>query len=273
MQDHSRLGGIQAAKRPPYPPGSTQRASSPRPRPKGRGLRAVLFTLIMLVAVGIILQGTLFRLRTVTVYGNNHRTNQEVETLAGLAKGQNILFLDENKIRDNINADRYLIFEDMQRDYPDGLILKVFERVPRANVQSMGVQYTLDGEGMVLEQTDVLQLEEGLIAVTGFTLSKCDLGQYVVSQSQRQLTAYRQVMTELAVQECISQVSELNLSDVDNLYLISLDGFSIRLGDSEEMRAKIGAMRAVLEKLREMGREKGSVDVSAPIHPTYIPAE
>lgn len=248
-------------------------ASGKRSRPKGRGLWAVLCSVFVLVGVGIILHSTLFRLKRVQVVGVTYRTPLEVVTLAGVAEGDNILLLDEEKIRDRINADRYLIFQDMQRDYPDALILQVYERIPRVNIQSMGVQYTLDGEGMVLEQTQTLQLTEGLIAVTGLEITSSALGRYITCQREEQIAAFRRVLSELSLQEAISQISELNLADMDNLYLVSVDGFTIRLGDDGEMQAKIGAMRAVLDYLRETGRVKGSIDVSAPVNPTYIPAE
>jgi cell division protein FtsQ len=231
----------------------------------------VLLSLLVLLGVGVILHSTLFRLKQVQVVGISHRTPEEVVTLAGVAMGDNILLMDEEKIRDKINSDRYLVFQSMQRDYPDGLIIEVYERKPIANIQSMGMQYTLDGEGMVLEQTQMLQLEEGMVAVTGMQIVSSVLGQYITCQAAEQLSAYRQVMTELAAQGAASQISELNLQDMDNLYLISVDAFTIRLGDDTDMRAKIGAMRAVLEYLRQNGREKGSVDVSAPVNPTYIP--
>ncbi len=272
MTQHGGPGRVREEMRPE--PGSAHIADqAKRSRPKGRGLWAVLCLLFVLVGVGIILHSTLFRLKRVQVVGVTYRTPQEVVTLAGVMEDDNILLLDEEKIRNNINKDRYLIFVDMQRDYPDGLIIQVFERIPRANIQSMGEQYTLDGEGMVLEQTQTLQLTEGLVAVTGLQIASSVLGRYITCQREEQLAAYRRVMSELAMQETISQISELNLADMDNLYLVSVDGFTIRLGDDGEMQAKIGAMRAVLDYLRGSGRVRGSIDVSAPINPTYIPAE
>jgi len=272
MAQHGGPGRVREEMRPaPVPaPISDDMIKS---HPKGRGLWAVICLLFVLVGVGVILHSTLFRLKRVQVVGVQYRTPQEVVMLAGVAEGDNILLLNEEKIRDNINADRYLIFQDMQRDYPDSLIIQVFERIPRVNIQSMGVQYTLDGEGMVLEQTQTLQLTEGLVAVTGLQITSSLLGRYIICQKEEQLVAYRKVLSELALQETISQISELNLADMDNLYLVSVDGFTIRLGDASDMQAKIGAMRAVIDYLHETGRIKGSIDISAPINPTYIPAD
>ena len=270
MVQHDGSSRARDQLRPPQAPINGPEAPK-RPHPKGRGLWAVLMSLLVLLGVGAILYSTLFRLKQVQVVGVSHRTPQEVVTLAGVAMGDNILLLDEEKIRTKINSDRYLVFQNMQRDYPDGLIIEVFERKPIASIQSMGVQYTLDADGIVLEQTQVLQLDEGVIAVTGMQIVSSVLGQYITCEKESQLNAYRHVMTELAAQGAASQISELNLHDMDNLYLISVDAFTIRLGDDTDIRAKIGAMRAVMDYLRQNGREKGSIDVSAPVNPTYIP--
>ncbi len=258
-----------------FPPSFSENPAGPGPRPKGRGLWAVLCILAALLIVGAILYGTLFRLKyaRVQVVGLVNRTAQEVITLAGLAEGDNILLLNKEKIREGIDRDRYLIFQDMQRDYPDGLILKVYERIPRVSMQFMGVQYTLDSEGMVLEQTQTLLPEEGLMTATGMEITKSELGRQIVCRQETQLSAYQQVVGELVLQGIASQISELNLADVDNLYLISVDGYSIRLGDQVDMRAKIGSMRAVIAYLQDTGRQKGSIDVSTPVNPTYIPAD
>ena len=272
MTQQSGPGRVWDERKPTPPPVPVQNTNK-RPHPKGRGLWAVFCILFVLVGVGVILYSTIFRLKRVQVMGTSYRTPQEVVTQAGIAEGDNILLLDEKLIREKINADRYLVFQDMQRDYPDGLILKVQERVPRVNIQSMGVQYTLDVEGMVLEQTQSLQLSDGMIAVTGLDIASIATGRYMALRKEVQLSAYKKVMAELVLQETISHISELNLSNVDNLYLISVDGFTVRLGDVSDIQAKIGSMRAVLSYLHANNLSKGSIDVSDPVQPTYIPAE
>jgi len=271
MAQHSGPGRVWDERKPTPTPAPVHNMDK-RVRSKSRGLWAVFCILFVLVGVGIILYSTVFRLKRVQVLGTSYRTPKEVVAQAGIAEGDNILLLDEKLIREKINADRYLVFLDMQRDYPDGLILQVQERVPRVNIQSLGVQYTLDVEGMVLEQTQSLQLREGMIAVTGLDITSIASGRYMTLRKDTQLTAYKKVLAELVLQETISQISELNLSNVDNLYLVSVDGFTVRLGDVSDIQAKIGSMRTVLSYLHANNLSKGSIDVSDPVQPTYIPA-
>ena len=66
------------------------------------------------------------------------------------------------------------------------------------------------------------------------------------------LTDYMLLMEEIELQGFAGQVSELNLNDQDNLILITVDGYTVRLGDSSSLQAKIGTVRAVIDKLNEM---------------------
>ena len=53
---------------------------------------------------------------------------------------------------------------------------------------------------------------------------------------------------------------------------VTTDGYTVQLGDRNDLRAKIGAMRAVRLKLIELGKEDGTINVADdPVHPTYMP--
>lgn len=253
---------------PPVPRGGDTGARS-----KGKGLRTLLWILGVLLGVALLLQGTLFRLNRTQVVGCSLRTPEQVVSLAGLVKGQNIFTLDRNAIEAGINKDRYLIFKDLRVDYPDGLTLYVAERLPCATFQRLGVQYTVDAEGMILEETEKLTMsvQSGIVVVTGLAPTATTLGSRMMLQEAQQLSAYQAVLTELSLQDYLLEISELNVSDLDNLYLVSIDGYAVRLGDQTQMQAKIGSLRAVRTALAEMGTTSGSIDVSSPIYPTYIP--
>lgn len=76
----------------------------------------------------------------------------------------------------------------------------------------------------------------------------------------------------MSLQGCLEQISVLNLADVDNILLVTTDGYTVQLGEQTDLRAKIGAMRAVRLKLIELGKEKGTINVADdPVHPTYMP--
>jgi hypothetical protein len=107
--------------------------------------------------------------------------------------------------------------------------------------------------------------------VTGFQVTGISVGQKLEVKDQRQISAYVSIMSELALQMYRDQISELNLSDSDNLYLVTVDGITVRLGNGDYMRAKIGAMRTDMAYLRQLGKTSGILDVSIPQDAKYMP--
>ena len=107
--------------------------------------------------------------------------------------------------------------------------------------------------------------------VGGLNIRRCKLGETVQLQSDRQMSVYTELLVELKVMSALNDVSELDLSDMDNLFLVSRDGYTVRLGDSSGLHAKLRAMLLTREHLSATGHSGGTIDVSTPVNPTYTP--
>ena len=71
---------------------------------------------------------------------------------AGLDRATSYFTVDEKSIARNLQSNRYLVFERMEKVFPNGLTLYIHEREPIVRVQEMGTDYVLDEDGMVLER-------------------------------------------------------------------------------------------------------------------------
>ncbi len=260
----------------PYDPFGPMREDAPDeqlqpPARKRSGVLALVLTLAVLLAASVLVNESLLRVRRVAVVGNHSISWEDVVVSAGLRGNVSFLSLNEKKIAEAINKNRYLVFEKMEKQFPDAVTLYVRERATRANVQVMGVTYQMDEEGMILERLGNVQPKDDLITVTGFQTREIRLGEIIVANMAAQMEAYRGLMQEILLQGFADQVAELNLSNPDSLYLITKDGYTAHLGDVSEMRAKIGTVRAVVGKLREMGKRGGMLEASVPAVATYTP--
>lgn len=246
----------------------------PAPRSQKKpGMRTALWTLLLLTAVAVILYAGVFRIRTVTVVGNHRVSWDEVVQAAGLGGGVSYFAVDADKIRENLERNRYLVFEGLEKTFPSSLILYVRERTVRANVKAMGVVYQMDEEGMVLERSADNQLRDELPVVTGLQPREILPGRVIIPRTNDQLPVYVTLMRELLLQGYWSEVSELNLADPESIYLITRNGYTVHLGDHENLRAKIGTVRGVVAKLAEMGEYGGIIEASTPAVAVYSPAE
>ena len=259
-------GEYQYSYQPQEEPSSAAEAAARAKAAHERRKTHVFFRFLILLAivtVGVVVaQQTIFRLETVYVIGNEEKTPQQVVMSSGLARGHNMLSIEEKDIAKSMEQDHTIIFKGMQKEYPSTIYLYIEERKVVAAMQWLGMLYTLDGQGMVMTVENSSILPAGLPVVTGFKADSVMVGHLLDVREARQLEAYQLIMYELEQQAYANQISAINLSDADNLYLVTLEGVTVRLGDSEHMEDKIGAVRTCMSHLRQLNVSGGILDVA-----------
>ena len=225
----------------------------------------------VVVLIAVALCGTVFRVHAIEVTGNTTVSEAEIIRLSGLKVGQSSMTIDDEAVMRKIESNRYLrcTLVDVQWN---AVTLHVKERVSAVYINHNGMIVTLDNRGYVLEET--LSAETGfehLVKVTGMDIRRCALGQQVVLNSSTQLETYTQILVELKAMKGIDLLRELDMSSMDSIYLTTRDDFYVRLGSEEDVHAKLRAFMITREKLIEMGYAKGTIDVTDPGRPTYMP--
>lgn len=246
----------------------------PPAKPTGRTAVKTAGLLLALILAGLILcHVTVLKVRTITVVGNVHVTQSEIVALAGLNKPVSILNIREKNVQEGIDSHIRLTYERMEYRGIHEVVLFVKEQVPCAVLNLSEGQYLLDNTGLVLEKRETPRYDEGYLMLSGMNVKRITVGEKLLPVHQQQLTAYCIVMDEMHAQNCFYEFSELNLVRTDNLYLVSVDGYIVNLGDATEMRAKLFTVRGVLSELRKMGKEPGALDATAPGYATYTPPD
>ncbi len=223
---------------------------------------------VALIVIVVVLQVT-FRLRDVEVLNVTHEQAQYIAAASGLTRGQNIFDIKAEDIAKNIQRDYSLVFRDMRVALPDKVILEVEIRKEVTLLEWLGVYYTLDKEGMVMQHNCDEELKKIMPEVSGFTMRSIRLGKKLEPLKSSQLTAYQTLIGELMMQDYIDEISEINLDDPQEITLQTKDGISVRLGDASDIRHKIQAIRTCLGYLRGLGESSGLLDVTVPERSKY----
>lgn len=239
-----------------------------RPRQRRRLARFVLLVLTVSVAV-LLLRSRLFVVREIQVVGNSEKRANDVVAMSGLTLGMNIYEVNQEKIRGNLSADLYVELVGVQIELPDTVILEIRERTPCAAVNCAGVILLIDQEGVILERTSHLPQDENIIVVSGMDVGINVRGDKIESYTFGQLDAMKRLLSAVCDSSVRQIISELNVADMDNLYLVSTSGIQVLLGTEEMIEDKLVWMQAVLEKLTENGITKGVLDVSSGKNAVY----
>lgn len=242
-----------------------------RKRRRTSGFFKLLAVLTALSVFLIVVMETVFRLETVYVIGNKERTPPQVVLASGLTKGVSIFSIRQEDVAKAMEADHTLILKGMQIEYPSTVYLYVEERRAVAVMRWLGNQYELDSNGMVMSETSDIELPTNMPLITGLNVTSARVGQTLSLRSQKQGNVYRDLMSELELQLCRDQVTEINLFTTDSYFMITKEGVTVRLGDGSYIRAKVGAFRACMSYLRQLGPTSGILDVSIPEDAKFLP--
>ena len=246
-------------------------AINDKPNINKKVFKAIGIGLALIVCVWLAAMALIFRIQAIDVTGGGDIPAADIIALSGVEKGQNILTLNDSEIERRIGTDVRLVLVSVEKEYPGHVTLHVRRREPAAYLSSKGFTYVLDSKGIVLEEDRTGGTRTGLLRVEGMDVRSAVVGKRISLDKQEQLTVYKEVLIETRVMKMEDSIVELYVTNPDNLYIATADGFSIRLGSGYRIHAKLRVVRLVQDSLREMGRTGGTIDVSNPEEPTWIP--
>ncbi len=230
---------------------------------------ALALTLAVTAAV-LLLGGRVFVVRRIAVQGNQLFTDRAIADQSGIQLGKSIFSIDEQAVFGAFAGNGDIALEGVAVHWPDTVELTVRERQGRAYVSYLGTALLVDQDMVVMRQLSDLPAGQ-MPVITGIAVSGCAVGQSLASQQAGQVQAAALVTQALWNQGLQGQVSELNVGDLDNLYLITASGMMVELGDESAMADKLTWMQAVLQQLAAEGVTTGSLDVSSGNSAIYDP--
>ena len=237
----------------------------------------LLLTLVCLVAAGIlagVLYYGVFSIRNIQVIGNSQVPASEVIRVSGLRTGMPILSVSAEQVEQKLRQNPVLKFRYLQKDMPGTVVLAVKEREVCCWITWNGIMYTTDKQRMVLYETEDLTIRPAnLVRVDGLNIrSGALVGQTLVLDSVEQETIFGNLFLEMKVLGCTELIEEADLSNVSSLLLTTRDGFTVAMGDAQNLHAKLRAMLITREELLSRGYQGGVINVILPETPVYSPA-
>lgn len=233
-----------------------------------RSLR-LLAVLVLIVLLVIVVRSRVFVIREIVINGNVQQNPSVIAGQTGLRLGMSIFSVKENEVERNLLANPYVELLEVNTELPDTVVLEIRERTACAAINCAGVILLTDGEGYILERLANMPQDTGIIVVSGMDVSIGAQGYSVESGVAGQKDVMKMLLEALDASQMTDVVSELNIADMDNLYMVSCSGIQILLGDETMISDKIIWAKAVLEKLTAEGCMSGILDVSSGKNAVY----
>lgn len=247
-------------------PEVTQKSAS------GRKTRVLVSTLLIVIAAIVALRVTIFNISRIQVTGNKQYTVEQIVQLSGVQKGDNLLFLREADVQRRIESDYRLQFSYMEKEFPGSVTIAVREREACSWITYCGITYVMDKKGIILFETeDTGVVPANLSEIKGLMIRNIYTGQKISLVDQKVMDVYENLFLELRVMTCVENVQEVDLTNPDDIYMKLRDGYVVRLGDIQNLHAKLRATLLVHSELMSQQMYSGTINVTDPEKPIYTP--
>lgn len=247
----------------------------PRPRKKLRVSRRVIEKGVMfcgLVLMGCILATLYYWLliQRIEVEGNTTIPRADVLSQAGINVGEHILLVNTGEARARLLENPLIQDATIQRVYPDKLRIIIQEREPIAAIVGGGSYAIIDAEGYVIsiEKSPGDLLEVYGMGSTGFQINQ-RLGESGDFYSNILLS----VIEALSQAGIAEDMQSLDMTQPLSVNLESKDGYTIHLGQTDDLQGKLANLPTIMAHLEAMGLQGGTIDLAVQGDPVYSPPE
>lgn len=251
----------------------TRSHKPPRGRRGSHVIALVLVMAVLLMVVTILFASPLFSVQEIRVAGNGRVPAQEIIQRSGLTIGMNRFSVNVDEVTARVEGNYYLICELVHMPEWNTVEIRVREREVVTVIDYNGLMYFADNRGMILEEfanRSAIAMSDKILVV-GLNVRRCDVGRTVTLTDAEQLDVYNDILVELKVMGALDMIEELDMSTMESIFLTTRDGYSVRLGNGSDIHRKLRSMLLTLDALRSGGYGLGSIDVSAPVNPTFVP--
>lgn len=217
--------------------------------------------LVVFGAVSIY-RSSLFEIVRVDVVGNTRLTADRVREIAAVPPGATLLRFPGGGMVERLEADPWIAEATVTRDFPDGVRVRVVERVPVARIDTGSeTLWLVDREGWVVAEQSAEQTSS-LIVIRDLEDIEPMPGVRSGSDVLRNaLAVWEGISDELRVRTRI-----VSAPSIDKTALVTTDDIEVFIGSADDIAKKDLVVRSILE---EQAGKVVYINVRSVDRPTY----
>ncbi len=233
---------------------------------------AYIPVMIALIAAAVLLGvGIFFKVSVIMVTGNDMYSETEILQAAGIKEGGNMFLISSASTGARIRRELECVDRvDVDKKYPDTVVISVTESIPMAFVRSAGGLWVIDKNAKLLKKTDDAGTA-GLIAVIGAEPINPEKGASIAlgqsgSVKLEYLKKFLNAVSSRGMEQLVSNLDMTNISDVVFVYQ---GRFTVHLGTADNAADKLALLERVAANYAE--NIGGKIDLSTDGEAHVIP--
>jgi len=239
-----------------------------------------LLTVTAVVAAMVIGMSLFFKVKTITVAGEETYSKTAVEEASGIKVGDNLLTFSKARASAQIRAKLHYV--DNIRigiKLPDTVIIYIEELDVAYAIESIdGDLWLINSDGRVVEQINNDRVGD-YTKVEGVTLLDPTVGDQAIAADEvptetlesgepvpitvtgaQRLTSLLQILKALEANDIVGEAASLDVSELDDIRMWYGSRYEVLLGDTTKMEYKIACMNDAIMQMSDY--QSGILDVS-----------
>ncbi len=235
---------------------------------KSRAGLYMLLLLLGLIALAVVIGLKVFEVTAIEVTGNDTMTADSVIALSGITKGENIFKVNLGQTKKNLESDPLVEVLSIERIFPDKIRIDIRLRKPHGAVAYLGTYAVIDETGFALDVRPDLPAGQYPL-ITGVEIEPPAKGKPITGLESPVTQVMGKLLTALYDNKAISCVSEADLSQLENIRLLTAEGLRIEIGKPTDLEKKAQWIACSVPELRSKGFTTGVLYVTGAGSPVY----
>ena len=236
---------------------------------KAKGFWKIVAVLCIIVLTGL-MSFELLCVNNLEIQGNKNIKAEAIKALSGITPGMNMLKINAKDVAKALARNPYIKLEDIERQFPDTVILHVYERKQRAVADYLGAYICIDENGTILK-TEAAPDLTAYPEITGLEISGVRAGEALECKDEGQAAILCTLLQFLVASDRLPSIASMDLSDPYNITLSLRSGFLVKLGKAEKLETKFLWIDTMFPVLAQRGFHSGTLDVTGSKSATYSP--
>lgn len=230
---------------------SRTRISSSIKNSHNKYYRLKIFTAIFLVIilVIIILSSSIFDIKNINIINNNILSADEIISISGIEKYNNIFNFNRKKVINNIKTNAYVETAKIVRKLPSTVEIIVNERIPSFMMQYADSYVYINYQGYMLE---VSNEKLNIPILVGFTteLENIKVGNRINNEDLKKMNTVVKIFEIAKSNDLSDLITKIDVTDTKN-YTIVLEGEgkTVYLGDcnDSDLNTKMLYLKSIVD--------------------------
>lgn len=226
----------------------------------------LLMILLLTVLFTLCFKLPIFNIKNIDVTNNKNISKKEILKLSDVYCGNNIFYVDFNKIKDNILSNPYINKVEIKMKLPNTLIINVTERKIDYYLTANNNNIIIDSDGIVVENKKSIGNMK-LTKLSGISAKKFDLGKQLDCDDIKKIQAIKTFSKFVTTKDNKFRITSIDLTDLTDIK-VYYNNMCVKIGDTYNLKNKLNKAINILIGINKEGA-KGYIDVSYDGNPVF----